>query len=243
MIRDSLQAALRLVYPPRCSLCGELAESDFALCGACWRDTPIISGTTCDKCGVPLPGASVGGVERCDDCLRVARPWSRGHAALIYRDNARRMALALKHGDRHEVVPLAATFMTRVLEADLPPDLIFVPVPLHWTRMLKRRFNQAALLAQAVAQRTGRDYCPDALIRRKQTPSLEGLGADARFEALTSALAPHPKRVALLAGRPVMIVDDVMTSGATLAAATEACLAAKARDVQVLVLARAARTP
>ncbi|MEM6696645.1 MAG: double zinc ribbon domain-containing protein [Pseudomonadota bacterium] len=243
MIQNSLQSALRLIYPPRCSLCGALAESDFALCGSCWRDTPIISGTTCDKCGVPLPGESVGGIERCDACLSTERPWSRGYSALLYRDNARRMALSLKHGDRHDIVPLAATFMTRVLGPDLPKDLLFVPVPLHWTRMLKRRFNQAALLAQAVAQRTERECCPDALIRRKHTPSLEGLGADARFEALHFAITPHSKRGALLEGRSVMIVDDVMTSGATLSAATEACLAAKAREVRVLVLARAARAP
>jgi len=243
MLRDSLQSALRLVYPPRCSLCGALAESDFALCGSCWRDTPIISGTTCDKCGVPLPGDSVGGIERCDECLRTPRPWSRGRAALLYRDNARRMVLSLKHGDRHDIVPLATTFMTRILDRALPPDPVFVPVPLHWTRLLKRRFNQAALLAQAVAERTGGTCIPDALIRRRQTPSLEGLGADARFEALETALAPHPRRGALLEDRNVIVVDDVMTSGATLAAATEACLSAKARDVQVLVLARAARAP
>ncbi|MEM9845485.1 MAG: double zinc ribbon domain-containing protein, partial [Pseudomonadota bacterium] len=180
MIQKSLQSALHLVYPPRCSLCGGLVDSDFALCGSCWRDTPIISGTTCDKCGVPLPGDSVGGLERCDDCLRVARPWSRGHAALLYRDNARRIALSLKHGDRHDIVPVAVTFMARVLGSDLPRGTLFVPVPLHWTRMLKRRFNQSALLAHAVAQRLGYDDCPDALIRRRQTPSLEGLGSDAR---------------------------------------------------------------
>lgn len=243
MLQERLHSALRLIYPPRCSLCGGLVDSDFALCGSCWRDTPIISGTVCDKCGVPLPGESVGGVERCDACLSVARPWSRGYAALLYRDNARRMALSLKHGDRHDIVPIATTFMTRIFDADLPPDLLFVPVPLHWTRMLKRRFNQSALLAQAVAQRTGHDCCPDALIRRRQTPSLEGLGTDARYDVLKSAIVPHPKRGAVLEGRPVMIVDDVMTSGATLSAATEACLQAKARDVQVLVLARAARAP
>lgn len=220
-----------------------MVENEFGLCGACWRDTPLISGTVCDKCGVPLPGESVGGVERCDECLRVERPWSRGYSALIYRENARRMVLSLKHGDRHDIVPLAATFMTRVLGSDLPSDLLFVPVPLHWTRMLKRRFNQAALLAQAVASRTGHDCCPDALIRHRQTPSLEGLGADDRFERLDGSLAPHPKRGRTLEGRNVMLVDDVMTSGATLAAAAEACLAANAQNVQVLVLARAVRSP
>ncbi|MEM6375400.1 MAG: ComF family protein [Pseudomonadota bacterium] len=243
MIQDRLQSVLELVYPPRCSMCGGLVESDFGLCGACWRDTPIITGTACDKCGVPLPGDSVGGIERCDACLRIERPWSGGYAALLYRENGRRMALSLKHGDRHDIVPLAAKLMTRILSADLPPDLIFVPVPLHWTRMLKRRFNQAALLAQAVARRSGHQCCPDALIRRRQTPSLEGLDPDARFAALQGAIVPHPKRGPVLAGRPVILVDDVMTSGATLAAASQACWTAKARDVKVLVLARAAKSP
>lgn len=241
MLQTKLRSALRLIYPPRCSLCGGLVDSDFGLCGPCWRDTPVISGTTCDLCGVPLPGESVGGIERCDDCLRIARPWTRGRAALVYRDNARRIVLALKHGDRHDLVPLAATFMAGIISRDLPPDAIFVPVPLHWTRMIKRRFNQAALLAQAVARRTGHDWCPDALLRRKQTRSLDGLSADARFATLQSAIIPHRSRVQKLAGRTVVLVDDVMTSGATLAAAAEACVNAQARDVQTLVLARAAR--
>ncbi|MEM6482245.1 MAG: double zinc ribbon domain-containing protein, partial [Pseudomonadota bacterium] len=107
MLQKHLQSALRLVYPPRCSLCDELVENEYGLCGACWRDTPVISGTTCHSCGVPLPGEFLGGAEICDECLRVERPWSKGHAALLYRDNGRRMALSLKHGDRHDIVPLA----------------------------------------------------------------------------------------------------------------------------------------
>ena len=95
-----LQAVLHLLYPPQCLNCDALVTTDFGLCGHCWRETPFISGTVCDRCGTPLPGQDTGKPEYCDDCLTIARPWLRGRAALLYRDNGRNLTLALKHGDR-----------------------------------------------------------------------------------------------------------------------------------------------
>lgn len=238
-----LQSALRLVYPPRCTVCGGLVDSDFGLCGPCWRDTPFIAGAACDLCGVPLPAGPDTDVDglHCDDCLSIARPWSAGRAALMYRDNGRKLVLALKHGDRHDVVRPAAVWMARAAQPLLRPDTLIAPIPLHWLRLLKRRFNQAALLARAVAQEVDRAWCPDLLIRPRATPPLGGKGRDARFATLSGAIAVHPRRGHLLAGRPVLLVDDVMTSGATFAAATEACHAAGAADVSILSLARAGK--
>ncbi|TKA95662.1 ComF family protein, partial [Cereibacter changlensis] len=95
-----LQAALRLLYPPQCLTCDALVTTDFGLCGPCWRETPFITGLVCDLCGTPLPGEDPGHAVHCDDCLTLARPWARGRAALLYKDNGRRIVLALKHGDR-----------------------------------------------------------------------------------------------------------------------------------------------
>ncbi len=235
-----MQTVLRIIYPSQCLTCGEMVEEDFALCGPCWRDTAFINGLTCDTCGVQLPGDDDGTQAQCDDCIRVARPWSRGAAAFMYRDNGRKLVLGLKHGDRAELAVPAAKWMCAVMPK-LDPDTLVVPVPLHWMRFLKRRYNQAALLAKEVARLSDLTYLPDALHRTKSTKPLDGHSRDARFAMLDAAINANPKRAAQLEGRRVLLVDDVMTSGATLAAATEACRAAGADHIDVLVLARVAK--
>ena len=234
------QTALQLIYPPRCVCCGDMVDSDFGLCGPCWRDTPFIEGLACDLCGTPLPGESDQD-EVCDDCQTTARPWHKGRAAMRYADNGRKMVLALKHGDRHDIVRPAAKWLARAAGPLITPNMVITPIPLHWRRFLKRRFNQSALLAEALAKELGCAYCPDLLIRQRRTESLDGKGHDERFATVSGAISPHPKRRHRMAGRHVLIVDDVMTSGATMAAATEACLSHGARDVSALVLARVAK--
>ncbi|VAW03195.1 Competence protein F homolog, phosphoribosyltransferase domain; protein YhgH required for utilization of DNA as sole source of carbon and energy [hydrothermal vent metagenome] len=239
---SGIQTALHLIYPPRCTICGDQVESDFGLCGPCWRDTPFISGLVCEACGVPLPGEEdADQVVHCDDCLKIARPWTRGRAALLYRDNGRRLVLALKHGDRHDVVRPAAMWMAQAARVLLVDNMLIAPVPLHWIRMLRRRYNQAALLAEGVANETGLAWCPDLLTRPRRTKSLEGMGLDARFKTLEGAVTAHPKRRHRMAGRHVLLIDDVMTSGATFSAAAQACFASGAKDVSILALARVAK--
>ena len=241
MHRAAFQTAVRLIYPSRCTLCGVTVDSDFGLCGPCWRDTPFISGLVCDACGVPLPGEAGGQAEFCDECLTHAWPWSRGRAALLYHENGRRLVLALKHGDRHDVIRPAAKWLARAAAPLLQPDTLLAPVPLHWTRMLRRRYNQSALLVQALARETGQPHCLDLLQRRKRTQTLKGLDRAARHAMLSDAIRVNPARRALIVDRPLLIVDDVMTSGATLSAAAQAAFAAGAQDVCILTLARVAK--
>jgi ComF family protein len=236
-----MQAALQLIYPPQCITCDAQVTTDFGLCGTCWRDTPFITGLVCDHCGLPLPGEDPGHPVHCDDCLTIARPWSQGRAALLYKDNGRKIVLALKHGDRIDLARPAAAWLLRVAQPLLKPGMIVAPVPLHWMRLFRRRYNQSALLSRALATTAGLDHCPDLLIRRRRTPTQDGRDRDGRFANLDAALAVHPRRASLAEGRHVLIVDDVMTSGATLAAAAEACIAAGATGVSVLALARVAK--
>lgn len=218
-----------------------MVDSDFGLCGSCWRDTPFIGGTVCDSCGIPVPGSADGYRLECDDCMKTPRIWADGRAALLYKDRARRMVLALKHGDRPEIARPAALWMSRAVRPILRENMLIAPVPLHWTRFLKRRYNQSALLAQEVARQTGLSQCPDLLLRTKRTAMLDGKTAQERFSDLSGAIRVHPKRRHRLAARSILLVDDVMTTGATLTACTRACLEAGAHDVCVLTLARVAK--
>jgi predicted amidophosphoribosyltransferase len=235
-----MQSLLHVIYPSQCVSCGAPTDTDFGLCGTCWRETGFIGGLVCDSCGTPLPGAESSGIVQCDDCMTIARPWSRGRAVFLYRDNGRKIVLQLKHGDRTDLARPAGQWMANVAGPLLEEDTILVPVPLHWTRLLTRRYNQAAILAQWVGHHLHRPVAPDALIRTRRTRKLEVQGRDARFAALQGVIAPHPRRT-VLKGRHVLLIDDVMTSGATLAAATEAALAAGATGVCVLHLARVAK--
>lgn len=236
-----MQAALHVLYPPQCISCAAPVISDFGLCGDCWRDTPFIAGLVCDHCGVPLPGSDTGERAICDDCITIARPWGQGRSALLYRDNARNLVLALKHGDRMDLSHPAGGWMHKVAQPMLLPGMLVVPVPLHWFRLLRRKYNQAALLSKGVAQAAGLDHCPDALVRHRTTGTQEGRTRDARFANLVGAFSVPKRRQALVGGRDILLVDDVMTSGATFAAATEALFSAGARSVSVLSLARVAK--
>jgi len=234
-----MQSVIRAIYPAQCVACEAMTESEQGLCADCWRNTQFIHGTCCDLCGTPLIGSGEG--LQCDDCMVIARPWSKGRAPLLYNDVGRRLALSLKHGDRLDLVPSLSRWMAQAGSDFITSHSLFVPVPLHWTRLLKRRFNQAADLARGIAKHAGADVLPDGLHRIKRTQSLDGHSRKARFAALQGAIAVNPRRAHLIKGRDVVLVDDVMTSGATFAACTEMCFAAGAQSVCILALARVAK--
>ena len=153
---------------------------------------------------------------------------------------ARRLILPFKHGDRTDLARPLARFMARAGAALLEEADLLVPVPLHRTRLLARRYNQAALLAGALARLSGRKMLPDALRRVRATPMLGDLSARARAETMAGAIAVRPGRAAAIAGRRILLIDDVLTTGATSNACARALLAAGARAVDVLALARVA---
>lgn len=232
---------LKVIYPPRCVSCGETVDRDFALCPTCWRDTPFISGAVCDFCGVSLPGEDDNTSLCCDDCLKYERPWRAGRAVFSYNSKGRSLSLALKHGDKSEIANAAGPWLARAIAPLLRDDMIIAPVPLHWTRLWKRRYNQSALLAQALSKQVAKPAILDLLQRTKRTPVQHGKPVDQRFSDVENAIVVHPRRASYLQGHSVLLVDDVMTSGATFTACTRALLDAGANDVFVLALARATK--
>lgn len=192
----------------------------------------------CDSCGAPLPGAS--DEFHCDACLRFPPSWKRGRAAVVYDGGGRRIILALKHGDRLDLAKSAAKWMVSKGEDVLDVD-VMVPVPLHWTRFLKRRYNQAAVLSAAISKETEIENIPDLLIRHRRTSMQKGMSRTERFENQRGALKLNKRFQDTIKGKRVLLVDDVMTTGATLSACAEVCRAAGSEDVNVLVFARVAR--
>lgn len=234
-----LQTLLHLAFPPQCISCGARVEDAFGLCGACWSETPFIRGLVCDLCGVPLVGdAAPDDRLICDDCTSIARPWDRGRAALAYRGNARRLVLQLKHSDRLDLVRPAAGWLAEAGACLMLPQTVVVPVPAHPLRLASRRYNQAAALAMALARYRKLPCIPDLLRRVRRTPMQDGLTREARFRNICDSIRPGRGAETRLRQRPVVLIDDVMTSGATLAAATEALRDAGAPSVNVLALAR-----
>lgn len=227
-----------VLYPQTCVLCDARVEDVHALCPDCWTETPFITGAACQKCGTSLPGASDGHADLCDDCLTLARPWDEARAVMAYAGGARRMILSLKHGDRTELARAGALWLHRRARDVLTPDTAFVPVPIHRWRLLKRRYNQSALIAKDLATHSGGAFLPLALHRSRATPSQDHRGVRDRFENIAGAIATgsHP-----VAGRHVALVDDVMTSGATLGACADVLRQAGARRITVLILARVAK--
>jgi ComF family protein len=233
-----MQNPLRILYPNQCIACGGLVESAHGLCGACWTETPFISGLVCDGCSLPLIGEEDGLRSVCDECMTDPPPWDHATAIMSYRDTARRMVLQLKHGDRLDLVRPAAKWMAARASSRIDVETCLVPVPLHWTRLLQRRFNQSAALAKEICRLTGAVYCPDSVVRIRRTRPQEKMTREERRQNLEGAIRPHPRQGSRIAGRAVVLVDDVMTSGATLRASAMAAKEAGARSVSVLVLAR-----
>lgn len=240
-MQSKFQTIIQLLFPPRCVNCGALVASDFGLCGPCWREMSFIGGLVCDKCGVPLPGEAETGTEVCDDCMTTERPWNRGRAALLYRDNARKLVLALKHGDRHDIVYPAARWMALASRSMVRRNSILVPIPLHRRRYFMRKFNQAALLAQRMERELSLRSCLDLLERPKIGGSMKGLSKEDRFATMQGAIRVNPKWETLVDGASILLVDDVMTSGATLTAGANALFAHGADEVNVITLARVAK--
>jgi len=247
-LADALRAAFGLAVdvalPQLCASCREPVGSD-GLCPACWSKVSFIAPPYCERLGIPFPYDPGPGVLSME---AIADPptYRRARAAVRFDDVARALVHALKYGDRLDLAPMMGRWMAmagRPLTTDA--DAI-IPVPLHWRRHWARRFNQSALLAEAIAKACGVPVVFGALKRVKATPQQVGLSQSARALNVQGAFRVSPSGKAAVEGRRLILVDDVITTGATVDACARVLLRAGAAHVDVLAFARvvaAARPP
>src|ERR1700738_2689955 len=219
--------------------CGEMVDEPDVVCARCWAVITFFAPPWCVGCGLPFPHP-MGEDALCGACARERRSWDRARAVLRYDKNSLRLVLGLKHGDRTHLAGAFGRWMHRAGREVLAGADLLVPVPLHWTRLFQRRYNQAALLAQAVRSAGGPEVAADWLVRRRRTPAQGHLGPVARERHVRGAFAMRGRRS--VAGKRVVIVDDVLTTGATVAECARVLKRAGASSVGVLTLARALRT-
>ncbi len=236
--------ALDIVLPPQCLSCGALVESAGALCARCWAGVTWIAAPHCRCCGLPFdfdPAPSHAGQLLCAGCLGDRPEFARARAAFRYDDASKRLILGLKHADRTNGAPAFGRWLARAGSELLADADMVAPVPMHWTRLAWRRYNQSALLALAVARAAGRTCIPDLLIRRRRTPPQGELGRRARWRNVRGAFAVNRRYEPAVAGARVILVDDVFTTGATARHCARTLRAAGAASVDVLTLARVIR--
>lgn len=238
--RVLLRRMVDAVLPPLCLSCGAVVAEPGSLCPACWARMGFLAPPWCHACGRPFdvdPGGD-GGDMLCGPCLAKPPPWGRARAVLRYDDASKPLILRFKHADRLDGAPAFARWMVRAGAELLGDADLLVPVPLHRWRLLARRYNQAAVLALAVGRLAGVAVAPDALLRVRRTDSQGHLDRDQRRRNVAGAFAVSPRRQGPLAGRRVVLVDDVLTTGATVGECARVLLRAGAAHVDVLTLGR-----
>ena len=225
-IQTSVKALIELILPSRCPSCGAIIKECVdhgvgAFCSDCWADTQFITKPWCATCAIPFEFESDEMPRQCGACMQNPPRHDGIRAAIVYGDISRSVITKLKYGGRIAIAKLVAQHMMRFIDEDIASlggDIWLVPVPLHWTRLLKRTYNQSALIADALLEASNKTqfhHYPDVLRRIKKTPPLIGADSKQRKQLLKNAIALDDKYKASIRGRNIILVDDVYTSGAT----------------------------
>lgn len=228
---------LNFLMPPRCFVTGEAVAEQGALSPELWRALRFVTGTQCQQCGVSMPESYAEDMI-CGACHAYPPPYHRARAILHYDDASKRMILGFKHGDKtHMAKPLAA-WMARV-GAELIHDCdVIIPVPLHPFRLFRRRYNQAALLAQNIARQTGKPLDLKTLQRTRHTKVQGHLSGKDRHKNIKGAFALLENNTDKIKGKKILLIDDVYTSGATVKECARVLLLGGAVQVDILTLAK-----
>ena len=232
--------ALDVLLPGRCLRCGGIVADAGAMCSGCWEAISFIAPPFCGRCGEPFEFDLAAGA-LCGACMADSPVYHRARAVMRYDDASKPLVLRFKHSDRTAAAPSFARWLARAGAELLADAEVIVPVPLHRWRLWRRRYNQAALLAQALAKDSGRLCVPDALVRVRATPSQGTLGRGQRRRNVQGAFAL--RRPSAVDARKVLLIDDVLTTGATVGECARVLMRGGAASVDVLTLARVVLAP
>ncbi|WP_244598302.1 ComF family protein [Pseudohoeflea suaedae] len=237
--RSFAEAVIATVFPPVCHGCGIIMSRHGGLCAGCWTEVRFIERPFCEVTGQPFDHDRGDGLV---SAAAIADPpvYDKARAVALYDGPARKLVQALKFSDRADLAPMMAEWMVRAGREVLDGSDVILAVPLHRRRLFGRAYNQAGELARAVSHISGTPLAPGTLIRRKATNPQVGLGRTARIANLSGAFRVEPSRASAIAGRRVLLIDDVLTTGATVNAAAKVLLRAGAARVCVLTFARVA---
>ena len=233
-----VRATLDLALPPLCAACREPVDGK-GLCPACWSKLSFITRPYCERLGIPFaydPGPSILSMEAIAD----PPAYHRARAAVRFDEISRALVHAFKYGDRLDLAPMMGRWISRAGRELLAEADALVPVPLHWRRLWARRFNQSAVLAGVISRESGVPIVSGALKRVKATAQQVGLSRSERAANIQGAFRVPQEGKATVAGRRLVLVDDVLTSGATVDGCARALLRAGAANVDVLIFARVA---
>jgi ComF family protein len=239
--RRAGRGVLDVIYPPLCIVCREPVQDPDSLCPECWKALHFLDGPVCKVCGLPFDFDPIEETE-CAACMAQPPAFDKARAILRYDDASRKPVLALKHADRLDLVPAFGRWLERTGRELLAQSDVVVPVPLHRLRLWKRRYNQSAELARAVSRFSGVPLDILSLRRIRRTPSQgEMPSAHARRRNVRGAFAVPAEHKPAVKGKRMLLVDDVLTTGATVSACARALKRAGAAKVFVLALARVVR--
>jgi ComF family protein len=235
-----LRGIVDIALPPHCLACDRRVADPGTLCASCWGGLKLIERPYCAQLGTPF-AYDLGEGALSAEAIADPPPFGRCRAVAAFDDVARRLVHGLKYRDLLDLALWMANWMARSGAELIADSDVIVPVPLHRRRLWWRRFNQSGELAKAVALRAGKTFAPTALARVRATRHQVGLTAGERDRNVRGAFRVAPEARDGIAGRRVLLVDDVYTTGATAKAATRALLRAGASSVDVLVFARVVR--
>lgn len=228
---------LDFIFPPQCLICRHRVDAHGTLCLECWKNVHFITEPYCACCGLPFD-FSIGENALCGECIQQRPSYSRARSAFKYDDSSSKLVTSLKFGDQLHLASIYGAWLAKAGQELIANSDFIVPVPLHWKRFASRKYNQSALLAYALAKHTRLPVLPDALKRIKPTQPQTGLTRSAREKNVRAAFEANAKHTDKIKCKSLLLIDDVMTTGATIEQCTKTLLKNNAAHVNVLTLAR-----